>query len=325
MDSARFDTLARTLSGDATRRGITRLLGGLALSVLLHPLAGAAKKRGHGKNGGKGKGKLGQHGKKGNDRTVRASAAPGGCPLPGAVCSGKSKCCSGKCSQGICPCSAASPCPSLDPPNPCKMPACSGGSCTTAPAPEDTPCGGGRVCQGGTCSCPVDTRDCGAACAACCGNADCPSNEVCQGGTCGMTTPSCLTDADCDNGNACTTGSRCDSQGACVLGTTLTCDDNIPCTRDSCDPATGCVHTPDDTLCIGDQVCQDGRCICPEGTPDCCPEWAPDCNHDGNCQDLSSDQHCGSCFNQCTDGRLCRDDGYAGWSCLFECTGICHG
>jgi lysophospholipase L1-like esterase len=68
METARFDALARALGQDTTRRGITRLLGGLALNGLLHPLANAAKKRGNDKKRGKG------NGKQGNDGTVRASA-----------------------------------------------------------------------------------------------------------------------------------------------------------------------------------------------------------------------------------------------------------
>src|SRR5215213_5738172 len=49
MDSDRFDALTRSLSEGMTRRGLTRLLGGLALSGLVPPLAGAAKKDGKGK------------------------------------------------------------------------------------------------------------------------------------------------------------------------------------------------------------------------------------------------------------------------------------
>jgi hypothetical protein len=66
MDSARFDALTRALSENTTRRSLTRLLGGLALGGLLHPLSSTANKRGHGKKGGKGK--------KGRDRPLRASA-----------------------------------------------------------------------------------------------------------------------------------------------------------------------------------------------------------------------------------------------------------
>src|SRR5215207_249935 len=109
MDSDRFDALTRSFSADTTRRSLTRLLGGLALSGLLSSLAGAAKKGGHhnkgghykndgnAKKGGKGKG----NGKKGtksndghkqdNDKTVSASAT-GGCGRPSDPCSRNNQC-----------------------------------------------------------------------------------------------------------------------------------------------------------------------------------------------------------------------------------------
>ena len=62
MDSARFDALTRSLGEGMTRRGITRLLGGLALGGLLPSLASAAKKDDQHETGGTGK--KGDHAKK---------------------------------------------------------------------------------------------------------------------------------------------------------------------------------------------------------------------------------------------------------------------
>ena len=75
MDSAHFDALIRSLSQGTTRRGITRLLGGLALSGLLHPQSLAAKKRGNHKTGDNDKkGGTGKdNGKKDTSGTVTAS------------------------------------------------------------------------------------------------------------------------------------------------------------------------------------------------------------------------------------------------------------
>jgi hypothetical protein len=56
MDSARFDALARSLSEGMTRRRISRLLGGLTLGLLLHPIAGNAKTHGKAKTRGHGTG-----------------------------------------------------------------------------------------------------------------------------------------------------------------------------------------------------------------------------------------------------------------------------
>ena len=80
--------------------------------------------------------------------------------------------------------------------------------------------------------------------------------------------PASTTDA-CDDGNACTLGDSCNG-AACEPGTgTLNCNDNNPCTDDSCNPATGCVYTNDDTnsctdgnACTND-VCVGGACVCP--------------------------------------------------------------
>jgi len=81
MDSARFDALTRTLSENTTRRGLTRLLGSLALGGLLHPNAIDAMKRGNrkkgdnDKKGGKAKAnKAKTNEKKGKVGTERASA-----------------------------------------------------------------------------------------------------------------------------------------------------------------------------------------------------------------------------------------------------------
>ena len=46
----------------------------------------------------------------------------------------------------------------------------------------------------------------------------------------------------CDNGDACT-ASVC-SSGACDVGPAVDCEDDDPCTNDSCDGATGCVNEP---------------------------------------------------------------------------------
>ena len=76
MDSDRFDALTRFLSQGTTRRNLTRLLGGLALSGLLHPQSLAAKKRGNHKSGDNDKkgGKAKANGNKVSDGTVTASA-----------------------------------------------------------------------------------------------------------------------------------------------------------------------------------------------------------------------------------------------------------
>src|SRR5262249_22566718 len=59
----------------------------------------------------------------------------------------------------------------------------------------------------------------------------CPAN--------GLAPPSTPCDADA---NVCTID-HCDGNGACTLSSTVTCDDGITCTQDTCDPVLGCVYT----------------------------------------------------------------------------------
>jgi uncharacterized repeat protein (TIGR01451 family) len=99
------------------------------------------------------------------------------------------------------------------------------------------------------------------------GNA-CTANDTCGGGTCNPGTAvvcndnNPCTDDTCDasagcvytnntapcgvSGNACVTGGTCGG-GTCQPGGPVNCDDNNCCTIDSCDPATGCVHTANTT------------------------------------------------------------------------------
>lgn len=74
----------------------------------------------------------------------------------------------------------------------------------------------------------------------------------------------------CDD-TACTANSQCGA-GVCV-GAAVDCDDQNPCTDDSCDPTAGCVHTNNDgNTCNGTGTCANGQCVqagvsaCEEGT-----------------------------------------------------------
>lgn len=61
----------------------------------------------------------------------------------------------------------------------------------------------------------------------------------------------CETAADCDDGNACT-DDACGASGSCS-NTPKVVDDQIECTTDACDPATGnLTHMPVDTMCEKD-------------------------------------------------------------------------
>ncbi|MBM4371052.1 MAG: hypothetical protein FJ098_05325, partial [Deltaproteobacteria bacterium] len=52
----------------------------------------------------------------------------------------------------------------------------------------------------------------------------------------------------CANEDLCTVGDTC-AAGTCNDGVAANCNDGNPCTDDSCDPATGCLNTPNTTPC----------------------------------------------------------------------------
>jgi hypothetical protein len=112
-----------------------------------------------------------------------------------------------------------------------------------------------------------------------------------------------LKNTACEDGNACTAGATC-FNGTC--GTTVDCNDDNPCTTDSCDPATGCVHEAntlpcdDQNACTTQDTCSGGACV---GGP------APDCDDGNGCTDDSCDvtTGCVSTDNTapCEDGNAC--------------------
>ena len=185
---------------------------------------------------------------------------------------------------------------------------CGGGSCNPGtPLVVDD----GNVCTDDSCD-PVtgvqhvnNTNSCND------GNA-CTTGDVCSGGVCAGTDTSAV---DCNDNNVCTNDfcdpvSGCYYQGVGVLtlcddgdkctgtvsepdtcggsqcnpGGPVNCDDGKACTDDSCNPASGCVNTPDDT-----NVCTDGNACT---TADACVS--------GECV--------GGPPPNCDDGNICTDD-----------------
>ena len=117
-----------------------------------------------------------------------------------------------------------------------------------------------------------------------CGNGVVDPGEQCDAGSGNGQAGSCCTTGcnfapegkPCPDGNACNGAETCSAFGQCVPGSPLDCNDHAVCTSDSCDPASGCVHTnvadetpcPDATVCNGAEVCRSG--VCEAGTPlDC--------------------------------------------------------
>ena len=132
-------------------------------------------------------------------------------------------------------------------------------------------CDDGNLLAGDCCS-PLCQFD--AAGAACSTNV-CLSGMTCDGiGTCGGGTPNT---APCNDGNACTTADTC-AGGTCIGGPAPNCNDGNICTTDTCNPATGCVNTPntspcdDGNACTTGDTCSGGQCLggpplnCNDGT-----------------------------------------------------------
>ncbi len=124
----------------------------------------------------------------------------------------------------------------------------------------------------------------------------------------------------CEDGDKCTMGSVC-TAGVCGGGVDANCDDTNPCTDDTCDPATGCVHTnnsiacDDGDECTGDDVCTDGQC---EGATDLCPAICGDSTCDATEDCTSCPADCGACPPVCGD-TVC-DEGESCETCPQDCT-----
>ena len=232
------------------------------------------------------------------------------------ACSKADTCKGGACvglPLGPTPCDDANPCTtdSCDKQKGCQTTA-NGGTCTDGDA-----CTSGDGCVGGACKaqgktlcddsnpCTTDTCDKQKGCqtvpnAEICDDGDaCSKDDLCVLGACkgaGIVTcddsnpctkescdkqqgcQSVANDASCDDGDLCTTGDVC-SGGACKGAGAFKCDDNNPCTTDSCQMPQGCLALPnsvpcdDGNLCTTSDVCSGGACKgsgtlqCDDGNP----------------------------------------------------------
>lgn len=93
------------------------------------------------------------------------------------------------------------------------------------------------------------------------------------------TGPSCLSDADCDDGVPCTID-VCGAEGCSATPDNAACDDGILCTHDVCDGSLGCINAQSDLACDDGIGC----------TIDVCDPLSDSCQNepcDGLCDDLS--------------------------------------
>ncbi|KKS55771.1 MAG: Extracellular matrix protein, partial [Candidatus Magasanikbacteria bacterium GW2011_GWA2_42_32] len=120
-----------------------------------------------------------------------------------------------------------------------------------------------------------------------------PSTSLCQTTSCNPATGACEVKSAnqggaCDDNTACTIGDAC--QGGKCLGAAIACDDQNPCTTDSCDAGKGCQHANNTAACndgndctVGD-VCQSGACV--SGSSVC------ECQADAECADYEDNNLC---------------------------------
>jgi MYXO-CTERM domain-containing protein len=139
-----------------------------------------------------------------------------------------------------------------------------------------------------------------------CSNPPMPNGTLCNDNNPCTQTDTCMAGA-CTGGNPvvcapvdmCTLAGSCDmSTGMCSMGMARNCDDNNPCTMDSCVPATGCVN-----MVIAGCVMPDGGL---DASPDTAPDGASDAAGDGprdGAVDRVSD---GATDGRATDGAVDR-------------------
>ncbi len=143
----------------------------------------------------------------------------------------------------------------------------------------------------------------------------CTVEDACVAGVC-VGAPNA--GAPCTDGNLCTSGDACGDDGICRGVPNADCDDQNPCTIDTCVAAGGCQHTAD----VGLQ-CSDGL-LCTVG--DACDAagacaGAPKCPKEQACVDVACDAETGTCISSptvCDDQNPCTTDACDALSgCVF--------
>ena len=153
--------------------------------------------------------------------------------------------------------------------NPCQLTACNPetAGCETSAMPNGTACSDDNECT------TADSCQAGA-CAAGAGKS-CDDDNICTDDSCDPATGECTFSpnaAPCDDNNNCTVGDAC-AGGSCAAGTGPDCDDQNPCTADSCSGGQ-CQHTAmagpcdDGNPCTSGTQCTGGACGCPGAAPE---------------------------------------------------------
>jgi hypothetical protein len=198
------------------------------------------------------------------------------------ACTTGDTCKAGKCQgqPGVCECQTSADC--KDDGNLCNgVPQCVGSKCVADPASVVV--------------CPASSNPCVAV--------QCvPATGVCIEQSAGA-------GKVCSDGNACTAGDTCGIGGNCVGGQAVLCDDGVPCTKDGCDVAKGCIAEPwpasagipcdDNNTCTFGDVCDGGACTAGKN--------ACQCQTDADCKPLDDGDACNGSL--VCKGGACVSDG----------------
>lgn len=199
--------------------------------------------------------------------------------------------------------------------NPCTEDMCYAGECTYVPL-NDVPCEDDDLCTiGDFCF----ASDCKA------GDTlrECNDFNVCTADSCDPET-GCIyapiPGGPCEDGDLCTISDWCQA-GQCMPGEDALCEDDNPCTNDSCSPTVGCKYINNSLPCddndpctLGDQcfggVCKKGPQLndCNDDNT-CTADW---CGPGIGCQHMPIQANCND-MNACTFGDKC-----VGGNCVFE-------
>ena len=209
------------------------------------------------------------------------AVAPGTSCDDGNVCNGVSECSGTSCQAGTAlDCDDDNPCTvdSCDGKEGCKHEPAVGAECSDGdPCTTGEKCDAKAVCAGGVVNKCNDNKTC--------------TTDSCKGGACVNTPVEAGT--TCNDGNSCTEVDSCDADGKCVGTGGPACDDNNPCTKNSC--AADICSNPFEsasTPCVFDKCTQNSHCAgttgaCVAGTPIDCddanPCTADSCNPTQGC------------------------------------------
>ncbi|MDI7269261.1 MAG: MYXO-CTERM sorting domain-containing protein, partial [Myxococcota bacterium] len=205
--------------------------------------------------------------------------------------------CVGSCLSGVCQGGV-----NCDDDDPCTIESCNPGvGCVApSPAPDGTPCPDDDVCNGEeTCVSLICVP----------GTAlDCDDENPCTIDNCDAV-DGCVHGPEADE-TPCSTATICGgtcSAGVCTGGIPVDCDDDNPCTTDSCDPTTyECrnIARADGATCDDEDACTTGE-SCSSGV--CTGGTTVTCDDDNDCTTDTCDTSTG-CVNTITAGATC-DDG----------------